>query len=103
MSPRDRVHDLRSDLGEWGQDEPAEGDPRVGEFELGRVEELARVNQEVEVERPLAPADPGPAELVLDALRHRQQLERLERRLQLRSGVEERPLAAGPPTGRVSW
>ena len=85
---------FRGDLGQGGEDEPAEGEPRVGSSTVG-VEEPQSVEQDVQVERPLAPADdPDPTRLVLDFLEFSP-----ERGVEV---VSSRPRRSGTAPGRVA-
>ena len=75
----------------------------MGNRQLGRVDDSIVKEQQVEVQRPLAPADrPDPAEPRFDLLEDVEQRERVERRLEHGGGVQEHPLTGGPPTGSVS-
>ena len=76
------------------EDESAVAQSRMRNAQLGRVDDPVVEEQQVEIQRPLAPSDrPDAAELRFDLLQHAKQSKRVEGRLEQRRGVQEHPLA----------
>ncbi len=90
---RDGIDGVGSDFRERLEDESTNRQPGMRNGQLGRVDDPIVEEQQVEVERPLAPADrPDPAEPRFDLVEDMEQGARVEGRLEDGGGVQEQPL-----------